>query len=88
MVEQIEGALDVNNDIPGEHVVRLLGIDAPEMNYRKAIGPECGAKTALNTWNPEGELEPERVRGYRMATDTAVRQHAGAHSQCATVGRG
>ncbi len=33
----------------GEHV-RLLGIDAPEMNYAKpALGPECGAQLATDT---------------------------------------
>ncbi|WP_215545013.1 thermonuclease family protein [Amycolatopsis sp. CA-230715] len=139
-VTPVDGALDPSDGNPQEHVVRLLGLDAPEMNRGKDLAPECGARTATyhlggilprglpvvleydahtehtdrygrslayiaapgyqdaglrqitdgyaTPWYPAGKPEPERMRVYRLAADTAVRQHAGAHSQCATVGRG
>ncbi|MFF1880208.1 thermonuclease family protein [Pseudarthrobacter sp. NPDC058196] len=140
-VQPVAGALsvtDTRGDVP-EHTVRLLGIDAPEMNYRKDIGPECGAKAATDhlggilpqtmpvtiefdprsdrtdrygrslayvitpahndaarqqvtdgyamPWFPKGEPEPQRIPEYRTAADRAVALHAGAHSQCAPIGR-
>lgn len=140
-VQPVDGVLEVTGtrgDVP-EHTVRLLGIDAPEMNYRKDTGPECGAKAATDhlggilpqgmpvtiefdpgadrtdrygrslayvitpayndaarqqvtdgyamPWFPKGEPEPQRIPEYRTAADRAVALHAGAHSQCASIGR-
>lgn len=45
-VEPIEGVLAATNEDGTEHAVRLLGIDAPEMNYYSDEGPECGAEAA------------------------------------------
>lgn len=47
-VEPVPGKLEENGRSPGEHVVRLLGIDAPEMNVSKDAEPECGAKAATD----------------------------------------
>lgn len=47
-VETVPGVLEANGDDPEEHVMRLLGIDAPEMNLRKPDGPDCGAKEATH----------------------------------------
>lgn len=45
-VEAQAGVLEQNNDNAGEHVVRILGIDTPEMNYGTDLPPECGAQAA------------------------------------------
>lgn len=49
-VRPVAGSLDPNDEHDGvpEHTVRILGIDAPEMNYGKDAEPECGAQTATN----------------------------------------
>ncbi|QOT16699.1 thermonuclease family protein [Paenarthrobacter sp. YJN-5] len=141
-VQPVDGVLkvtDTRGDVP-EHTVRLLGIDAPEMNYRKDTGPECGAKAATDhlggilpeglpvtvqfdpksdrtdrygrslayvitpadndaarqqvtdgyamPWFPKGEPEPQRTPEYRTAAEKATALHAGAHSQCPSIGRG
>lgn len=39
--------LPATNELGTEHVVRLLGIDAPEMNYASG-NPECGAQNATS----------------------------------------
>lgn len=39
-------------------------------------------------WFPKGEPEPHRIPEYRTAADNAVALHAGAHSQCSSIGRG
>jgi len=39
-------ALPATNDSGTEHVVRLLGIDTPEMNKMSEEAPECGAEAA------------------------------------------
>lgn len=132
-------ATDKHIGIP-DHTVRLLGIDAPEMNYHKDAEPECGARAATDhlggilpqgmpvtieydpgadrtdrygrslayvitpahndaarqqvtdgyamPWFPKGEPEPQRIPEYRTAADNAVALHAGAHSQCSSIGRG
>lgn len=48
--------LPATNDAGDEHVVRLLGIDAPEMNYHKGAEPECGAQEATDNLS---EMLPE-----------------------------
>lgn len=48
--------LPATNDDGDEHVVRLLGIDAPEMNFSEAEDPECGAQAATDYL---AELLPE-----------------------------
>lgn len=48
--------LPATNDDGDEHVVRLLGIDAPEMNFYEAEDPECGAQAATDYL---AELLPE-----------------------------
>lgn len=56
-VAPVEGQLDATNDAGDEHSVRLLGIDAPEMNYYSDDAPECGAQEAtdhLAEMLPEG----------------------------------
>ncbi|MGP5364465.1 thermonuclease family protein [Brachybacterium tyrofermentans] len=40
--------LPATNDEGTEHVVRVLGIDAPEMNYHDDAEPECGAQEATD----------------------------------------
>lgn len=49
-VKPVSGVLPESGKVPGEHVVRLLGIDAPEMNKDGDGGsdPECGAKAAAD----------------------------------------
>lgn len=54
-VVPVEGVLEATDDEGTEHVVRVLGIDAPEMNYTSG-DPECGAQAAtdhLETLLPE-----------------------------------
>lgn len=41
-------ALPATNDEGTEHSVRVLGIDAPEMNKMKSVPPECGAQAATD----------------------------------------
>lgn len=48
--------LPATNDDGDEHVVRLLGIDAPEMNFYDDEPPECGAQNATDYL---AELLPE-----------------------------
>ena len=48
--------LPATNDDGDEHVVRLLGIDAPEMNFYDDEDPECGAEAATDYLT---ELLPE-----------------------------
>lgn len=48
--------LPATNDDGNEHVVRLLGIDAPEMNFYDDEDPECGAQAATDYL---AELLPE-----------------------------
>lgn len=55
-VEAIEGVLPATSDTGHEHAVRLLGIDAPEMNVGKDAPPECGAPEAAGHL---AELLPE-----------------------------
>lgn len=50
--------LPSTNDDGDEHVVRLLGIDAPEMNFYDDESPECGAQEATDYLT---ELLPEAV---------------------------
>lgn len=38
--------LPANGSNPDEHIVRILGIDTPEMNYRSSRDAECGADEA------------------------------------------
>lgn len=45
-VAPVEGVLEPTGDGADEHVVRVLGIDAPEMNYSSTEAPECGAEAA------------------------------------------
>lgn len=45
-VAPIRGVLEPNSEDAADHAVRILGIDAPEMNYGHAAGPECGARQA------------------------------------------
>ena len=55
---ELTGDLAANGERDGEHIVRLLGIDAPEMNYHGDSAPECGAQAAtdnLAEMLPEGE---------------------------------
>src|SRR5699024_2307574 len=40
--------LEATDDAGDEHTVRLLGIDAPEMNVYKSDPPECGAQEAAD----------------------------------------
>jgi micrococcal nuclease len=49
-VTPVPGVLEPTGEHDGvpEHTVRILGVDAPEMNYRKDAEPECGAQTATN----------------------------------------
>lgn len=50
-------SLKATNAEGTEHVVRLLGIDTPEMNYSTTQEPDCGAQQAtdhLETLLPEG----------------------------------
>jgi micrococcal nuclease len=57
VVRAVAGALQPTNDAGTQHTVRLLGIDAAEMNYGKETGPECGAREAtdhLESILPEG----------------------------------
>lgn len=52
-------SLPATNDAGDEHVVRLLGIDAPEMNHHKSADPECGAQEATDNLSellPEGSV--------------------------------
>lgn len=54
-VVPVEDVLKATDDEGTEHVVRVLGIDAPEMNYTSG-DPECGAQAAtdhLETLLPE-----------------------------------
>ncbi|WP_284982339.1 thermonuclease family protein [Arthrobacter sp. efr-133-TYG-118] len=45
---QVITDLQPTNDAGTQHIVRLLGIDAPEMNYGKGAPPECGARAATD----------------------------------------
>ncbi len=45
-VAPVDGELEVTGDEAEEHIVRLLGIDTPEMNYHSGEKPECGAREA------------------------------------------
>lgn len=57
VVRAVAGVLQPTNDAGTQHTVRLLGIDAAEMNYGKDADPECGAQEAtdhLNKLLPEG----------------------------------
>ncbi|GAP61291.1 uncharacterized protein pXO1-141/BXA0211/GBAA_pXO1_0211 [Arthrobacter sp. Hiyo1] len=45
---QANSDLQPTNDAGTQHTVRLLGIDAPEMNYGKGAPPECGAQAATD----------------------------------------
>lgn len=45
-VAPVEGELEASGDDADEHIVRLLGIDTPEMNYHSGEKPECGAREA------------------------------------------
>lgn len=56
VVAPVAGALEATADAPDEHVVRLLGIDAPEMNYGKDTPPECGAQASTD--HLDAELPP------------------------------
>jgi micrococcal nuclease len=47
-VKPVDGQLDPTNNKKDEHSLRLLGIDAPEMNFGKEAGPECGAQEATD----------------------------------------
>lgn len=47
-VKPVPGELEADDGSPDEHVVRLLGIDAPEMNAGEDAEPECGAKAATD----------------------------------------
>jgi micrococcal nuclease len=141
-VRPVTGALRADTEHAGapEVTVRILGIDAPEMNYHKGLAPECGAQAATDhlggilaqglpvvldfdpaadhtdrygrtlayvetsahvdaglqqisdgyamPWYPKSAREPERVPPYRAAAAAAVAAHAGAHSWCASIGRG
>lgn len=40
--------LPATNENGTEHVVRLLGIDAPEMNYTSEVAPQCGAEDSTS----------------------------------------
>ncbi|MET3172982.1 UNVERIFIED_ORG: micrococcal nuclease [Arthrobacter sp. UYCu721] len=40
--------LPATNENGTEHVVRLLGIDAPEMNYTSGTAPQCGAQDSTS----------------------------------------
>lgn len=48
VVQPVAGVLHPTNDAGTQSTVRLLGIDAAEMNYGKATGPECGAQEATD----------------------------------------
>ena len=48
IVVQANSDLQPTNDAGTQHTVRLLGIDAPEMNYGKDAPPECGAQAATD----------------------------------------
>ena len=48
IVVQASSELQPTNDAGTQHTVRLLGIDAPEMNYGKGAPPECGAQAATD----------------------------------------
>lgn len=47
VVEPVDQQLPITDT--GETTVRLLGIQAPEMNYRSSASPECGAQQATDT---------------------------------------
>lgn len=47
-VEPVEGILEATGEEADEHIVRILGIDAPEMNYSSGDSPECGAQEATD----------------------------------------
>lgn len=48
IVVQATTDLQPTNDAGTQHTVRLLGIDAPEMNYGNGGPPECGARAATD----------------------------------------
>ncbi|WP_394941211.1 thermonuclease family protein [Psychromicrobium sp. YIM B11713] len=48
IVVQANSDLQPTNDAGTQHTVRLLGIDAPEMNFGKGAPPECGAQAATD----------------------------------------
>lgn len=43
-VAPVQGVLEPTGEDAEEHVVRILGIDAPEMSYSDAAVSECGAR--------------------------------------------
>ncbi|MGI8307035.1 thermonuclease family protein [Saccharopolyspora hattusasensis] len=49
-VKPVADSLESTSEHNGvaEHTVRILGINAPEMNYHKDVDPECGAKAATD----------------------------------------
>ena len=47
-VAPVPGELEASGDEADEHIVRLLGIDTPEMNYHSGEKPECGAREATD----------------------------------------
>lgn len=51
--------LAATNEDGTEHVVRILGIDAPEMHYGDSEAPECGAQEATDRL---GKLLPAGAR--------------------------
>lgn len=61
-LEQIMPVGEQENDPQNERSIRLLGIDAPEMNYRSAEDIECGAQEATDfAEDLLAEGEPVRV---------------------------
>lgn len=71
-VQPVDDVLETTGEHDGvaEHVVRLLGIDAPEMNYGKDIAPQCGAQTATNHL---GSILPEQLPVIIQYDDSADR---------------